>query len=118
MVSNSLSLSFLNKFIPIPFILHQVHIIHITSQASQTVKVNGQSQRALNTSQKVELSHYPQLERNFVPKFGKYLLRKLGRLHRSLVFLGCHILPPLIWNFAPKFRGSSFSLSSGCIGSE
>ncbi|MFS7989661.1 hypothetical protein Hanom_Chr11g01049511 [Helianthus anomalus] len=30
-----------------------------------------------------------------------------------MVFLGCHILPPLIWNFVPKFRGS-FSLSSGC----
>ncbi|MFS7978394.1 hypothetical protein Hanom_Chr10g00914991 [Helianthus anomalus] len=28
------------------------------------------------------------------------------------VFLGCHILPPLIWNFVLKFR--SFSLSSGC----
>ncbi|MFS7948653.1 hypothetical protein Hanom_Chr06g00562431 [Helianthus anomalus] len=30
-----------------------------------------------------------------------------------MVFLGCHILPPLIWNFVLKFRGS-FSLSSGC----
>ncbi|MFS7956585.1 hypothetical protein Hanom_Chr07g00656331 [Helianthus anomalus] len=41
-------------------------------------------------------------------------LRKLGELYRSLVFLGCHILPTLIWNFVPKFRSSSFSLSSGC----
>ncbi|MFS7933074.1 hypothetical protein Hanom_Chr04g00375501 [Helianthus anomalus] len=41
-------------------------------------------------------------------------LRKLGKFNRSLVFLGCHILPPLIWNFVPKFRSSSFSLSSGC----
>ncbi|MFS8022596.1 hypothetical protein Hanom_Chr16g01441401 [Helianthus anomalus] len=31
-----------------------------------------------------------------------------------MVFLGCHIIPPLIWNFVPKFRSSSFSLSSGC----
>ncbi|MFS8007029.1 hypothetical protein Hanom_Chr14g01256161 [Helianthus anomalus] len=42
------------------------------------------------------------------------LLRKQGKLHRLLVFLGCHIIPPLIWNFDPKFRSSSFSLSSGC----
>ena len=28
---------------------------------------------------------------NFVPKFSTYPLRKLDRLHRSLVFLGCHI---------------------------
>ncbi|MFS7953867.1 hypothetical protein Hanom_Chr07g00623611 [Helianthus anomalus] len=31
-----------------------------------------------------------------------------------LVFLGCHILPPLFWNFVPKFR-SSFSLISGFV---
>ncbi|MFS7952564.1 hypothetical protein Hanom_Chr07g00608381 [Helianthus anomalus] len=67
---------------------------------------------------KSELSHYPQLIGNFVPKFGMHSLRKLGELHRSLVFLGCHILPPLIWNFVPKFRSSSFSLSSGCSVSE
>ncbi|MFS7943221.1 hypothetical protein Hanom_Chr06g00497711 [Helianthus anomalus] len=67
---------------------------------------------------KYELSHYPQLKRNFVSKFGTHSLRKQGKLYRSLVFLGCHILPPLIWNFVLKFRSSSFSLSSGCIGSE
>ncbi|MFS8020362.1 hypothetical protein Hanom_Chr15g01414691 [Helianthus anomalus] len=67
---------------------------------------------------KFELSHYPQLKRNFVPKFGTHSLRKLGKLHRSLVFLGCHIIPPLIWNFVPKFSSSSFSLRSGCIGFE
>ncbi|KAF5768167.1 hypothetical protein HanXRQr2_Chr14g0633231 [Helianthus annuus] len=65
-----------------------------------------------------ELSHYPQLIGNFVPKFGMHSLRKLGKFNRSLIFLGCHILPPLIWNFVPKFRSSSFSLSSGCIGFE
>ncbi|MFS8019283.1 hypothetical protein Hanom_Chr15g01402011 [Helianthus anomalus] len=69
-------------------------------------------------SRKLELSHYPQLERNFVPKFSMRLLRKLGKLYHLLVFLGCHIIPPLIWNFIPKFCSSSFSLSSGCIGSE
>ena len=60
------------------------------------------------------MSHYPQLERNFVPKFSMWLLRKLAKLYRSLVFLGCHIIPPLVWNFVPKFCSSSFSLSSGC----
>ncbi|MFS7939985.1 hypothetical protein Hanom_Chr05g00458341 [Helianthus anomalus] len=59
------------------------------------------------------LSHHPQLERNFVPKFSMRLLRKLGKLYRLLIFLGCHIIPLLIWNFVPKFC-SSFSLSSGC----
>ncbi|MFS7915202.1 hypothetical protein Hanom_Chr02g00162551 [Helianthus anomalus] len=66
---------------------------------------------------KLELSHYPQLERNFVPKFSTWLLRKLVVLSSLLVFLGCHIIPPLIWNFFPKFC-SSFSLSSGCTVSE
>ncbi|MFS7964322.1 hypothetical protein Hanom_Chr08g00748881 [Helianthus anomalus] len=41
------------------------------------------------------------------------LLSKLVELYRLLVFPGCHIIPPLIWNFVPKFC-SSFSLSSGC----
>ncbi|MFS7912196.1 hypothetical protein Hanom_Chr02g00127071 [Helianthus anomalus] len=43
---------------------------------------------------KYELSHYPQLKRNFVSKFGTYLLRMLGKLYRLLVFLGCHMPTP------------------------
>ncbi|MFS7962825.1 hypothetical protein Hanom_Chr08g00731061 [Helianthus anomalus] len=65
-------------------------------------------------SWKLELSRYPQLERNFVPKFSMRLLRKLVKLRGLLVFLGRHIIHPLIWNFVPIFR-NSFSLSSSCI---
>ncbi|MFS7953675.1 hypothetical protein Hanom_Chr07g00621411 [Helianthus anomalus] len=39
---------------------------------------------------KYELSHHPQVERNFVPKFSMYSLRKLVRLRGFLVFLGYH----------------------------
>ncbi|MFS7931808.1 hypothetical protein Hanom_Chr04g00360371 [Helianthus anomalus] len=44
---------------------------------------------------KYELSHYPQLKRNFAPKFGTHSLRKLGKLYCSLVFLGCHRIAPI-----------------------
>ncbi|MFS8007034.1 hypothetical protein Hanom_Chr14g01256211 [Helianthus anomalus] len=44
-------------------------------------------------SWKLELSHYPQLERDFVPKFSMRLLRRLGKWYRLLVFLGCHKNP-------------------------
>ncbi|MFS7910825.1 hypothetical protein Hanom_Chr02g00110721 [Helianthus anomalus] len=51
-------------------------------------------------SWKLELSHYPQLERNFVPKFSMRLLRKLGKLYQLLVFLGCHIFDVVILEVA------------------